>query len=108
DENQSVEKKRDDFPKTQELKTGSRLYRERGMPAEINAGGNCRQNSRNMQTFRGQMREKWREQRDRNLDRRVVEMPLHPADDQTDQQSKNDASDRRPNKTQCGISQRKT
>ena len=64
------------------------VHDERRMPAEINSGGDDSEHARHMHTFRRQISEKRRQQRNRDLHRRIVQMRMDPADHETNQQAK--------------------
>src|SRR6266542_2665889 len=99
------DKRRQDYREREGLQTITRANNERRMPAEKNPGGNRCQDTGDMYALRWQISHKGSEQRDCDLDRRIIEMPLHPAHRQANEQSKCDAANRHPNKFKRRMSE---
>ena len=107
-ENESVEKEHDHFPKGISLEPGPCGDHQRRVPAEKNAGSNCRQNARGMRAFGGQISDEGRKQRECDLDWWIIEMALHPAHRYANKQSNSDATCRRPHKPPRRIRRRES
>src|SRR4029077_14853341 len=84
DENETIEDEYDHSPNGVSWKPKPRAQDDRSMPPEVNSGSDDRQNSRNMEALRQQIRGQWRQQRNRDLDRRIIEVSMHPARDKSD------------------------
>ena len=72
-----------------------RLHRRQlgRVPADVDAGGDDREHARDAERRRGQEREVAGEERDRHLERRVVERAPHAADDVADGEADGDPAD---------------
>ena len=101
DEDETVEEEGDHLPKGLRLKPGASGEGGR-MPAQINARRDHREHAGDLEPFGEKISREGCEERDRDLHRRIVETPLHPAHDQTDEQTKADPAKTHQKKTKTG------
>src|SRR2546421_11268072 len=76
------------------------------MPAKVNASSDDREDAREMQPLGRKVSRERRQQRDGDLHRRIIEMPLHPAHDEANENSEGDATERHDNKAPRGRAER--
>ena len=103
DKNEPVKEENDRFPKCVSLQACSGSDHERRVPSKENTGSDCRQNARGMQVFSRQVSDERSEQRDRDLDRWIVQMALHPTHRHADKQSNSDTGSSSPEKTRRRV-----
>src|SRR6478736_8188461 len=100
DEDEPVEEKGDYLPKDLRLKTETDGIRGR-VPTQINAGRDGGEHARNRKAFGKKISRKGCEERKSDLDWCIVEIPVHPAHDQADEQAERDAAHANENETQA-------
>ncbi len=101
DEDETVEEEGDHLPKGLRLQPGARGERGR-MPAQVHARRDHREHAGDLEPLGQKISGERREKRDRDLHRWIVETPLHPPHDQTDEQAKADPAKTDQKKTQTG------
>src|SRR5207302_2717849 len=107
-EDETVEQKHDHLPKGKRSQTVARAGDERCVPAEKNPGCNRGEHARNVQPFGREISEERSEQGNGDLDRRIIEMALHKAHRETDEQSESNAANCHPHESKRRMTDRES
>ena len=105
-EEHGVEDEDEDLPHREGLDPGRRRDELRRAPAEVDAGRHRGQDRRDAERLGRQVGEVRRDQRDRDLGRRVVERLAQPGDDVADGDADRDADDRVEDEAPARLGQR--
>ena len=107
-EYKAVDKKDDHFPKRLCLQAITGPCDQRQMPAEINSRGHRGQDAGNMQPLGREVRDKRRKQSNSNLHRRIIELLLHPSNNEAGHKTNRDSAQRDEHKLGGRITERET